>query len=260
MKIHFKGCLVIPVFFLTLFFVFGLLFRFSSLGYFEACYYTFETWKKNIIENEESNIYPNGSPFLYGLNGFYPSDTMKTNDFFWINFKNSKSDFEKLDSLLKGIHFVSKYLNKEPRFSDSNICYLNFCWNTKDVICKLYDKDFQHQLYVGLFDLSYIPKKDDYLIVNFSSNQHENGQLTPYFRSMGNINLSKIKYNFDVKSNIINVKDIREFNFIFWEQAQSFINSKYGESKAGKKFRFYCNEKFLAEFDYDNFKGYRITF
>jgi hypothetical protein len=260
MKIHFKGCLLIPILLLSIFFIFGLLLRLSSKGYFDAMYYTFETWETNIIENEESNIYPDSSPFLHGLDGFYPSSAAKTNYFFWINFKNSKSDFEKLDSLLKGIHYVSNYLNKEPRFSDSNASNINFCWNTKDAICKLHDKDFQHDLYVGLFDLYYIPKKDDYLFVNFSSKQHENGQATPFFRSMGNINFSKIKYNFQVQKNRINVNDISEFNFIFWEQAQAFINSKYGESKAGKKFRFYCNEKFLAEFDFDKIEGYSINF
>jgi hypothetical protein len=223
--------------------------------HYKAFYYGVNTWEKSIDELEKIKLKPSRwhSYYRYQEGRDFVTDTFE-----WINFKNDKASFLMLDSLLKGKLKPSKNADFKLTPNGRNYLHFNFYWDNIDGIAdNLNYKEDEHLYYTGLFSITFKKTGDTYFFYGIHTEQPNLNKIEPYFRE-DEINLHEIQYEFKRNNTQIDVKNCTEFNFIFWKQAQDYINKEINDYKFGNTFIFQCNGKKIATFIYNQSGDYQI--
>jgi len=180
-----------------------------------------------------------------GRNGVDKETFADSETYFLYNFSNSLADYELVTSL-----FMTKY-SKPPFFdglqaNESKNVVFSFFWNNFYDVSYLIDEieTSSGSDQIGLFVMSikYYPK--EYYFQNIIG--------------LEKLNVRNIEYKFKRIDNGRIDTDCDSFNFIFWTQAEDFLDQNLNK-KIGKKIGFYNSNKKIAEFDYSSGLGYKIN-
>jgi len=191
-------------------------------------YYSENSWMNTYSNTDTSNIIK-----IEQLDGF--------NMFYFYNFHNDIADFESIQ------HFFQNEFVKNDQYKPHE--RFDFFWNTPNNTIEFDDKYTLYQKNMGLYKieiLRHTPTSFLYLnIIEMPQLNKENRQID---YMLDNSFTSDIK----VKTSE------NHFNFIFWTQAEDFMDKEL-PNRIGKKVSFYNGNKKIAEFDYSSGKGYTLN-
>jgi hypothetical protein len=225
----------------TIIIIFSLVFLYfqSNLGNKSLIFRVF-TWDRSISRFFKPRLVLMSE----GVGGTYPNDIDSyLKNYYFYNFSNSRSDFVLVNDMIKENI-------KKNKVKDDTIEYVyGFLWNT------IFDS--AHQLLIepetqqgadnlGLFSISVLYYAEGYYFTNI----YESCKLNNFFTS----------YCFKKQSEIVIETDADFFDFIFWTQAEDFMDKQL-PNRIGTKVIFQNEEgQKIVEFDYRSKKGYKLIF
>lgn len=168
-------------------------------------------------------------------------------EYFFYNFSNDANDFKLIDSLIQGEQLKPKFPNETFKDGSKTFEYV-FLWNNildspRRLIFE-YSNTAEGKELVGLFSISVKYYSYDY-----------------YFERIGEwnkLNNWGKSYKFKKRNGGSIETDADNFDFIFWTQANDYIENKIPD-KMGKQIFFYNGDERIVGFDYRSGKGYKLV-